>query len=72
MAAWGAGTGASVARKFALEGFKVALVSRRLETLQPVEQDIKAAGGEALSVPADTGELCAHAAHCAHAHRAAA
>ena len=34
---------------------QVALVARRAEALEPVEQEIKAAGGTAQSFPADTG-----------------
>lgn len=51
-----AGAGAGIARKFALEGFKVALVSRKQETLVPIAQEIADLGGQALSVPADTGK----------------
>jgi hypothetical protein len=51
-----AGAGAGIARKFAREGFKVALVSRKQETLAPIAQEITESGGQALSVPADTGK----------------
>lgn len=51
------GAGAAIARRFAKEGYKVALVSRRMETLSPVQEEIKAAGHEALSVPCDTGGM---------------
>ena len=51
-----AGAGADIARKFAREGFKVALVSRKQETLAPIAQEITESGGQALSVPADTGK----------------
>ena len=51
----GSGAGAAIARRFASENYKVALVSRRMETLLPVEDEIKAAGGSAMSFPADTG-----------------
>ena len=51
-----AGAGAGIARRFAREGFKVALVSRKQETLEPIAQEIAGSGGQALSVPADTGK----------------
>ena len=51
-----AGAGAGIARRFAREGFKVALVSRKQETLAPIAQEIAGSGGQALSVPADTGK----------------
>ena len=50
-----AGTGRSVALKFSKEGYKVALIARRLETSKSVEAEITKNGGEALSVAADTG-----------------
>jgi NAD(P)-dependent dehydrogenase (short-subunit alcohol dehydrogenase family) len=49
----GPGLGASVARRFAREGFAVALLARRAAVLEPVERAIRDAGGKALSVPAD-------------------
>lgn len=51
-----AGAGAGIARRFAREGFKVALVSRKQETLAPIAEEIAGSGGQALSVPADTGK----------------
>ncbi|KAK9837612.1 hypothetical protein WJX74_001335 [Apatococcus lobatus] len=53
----GPGTGAAVARRFAREGFKTALLSRRLESLTPVQQEIQKAGGQAISVPCDCAKL---------------
>ena len=44
-----------MAIKFAKQGYKVALVARRLETSKAVEKEITSSGGEALSVGADTG-----------------
>ncbi len=44
-----------MAVRFAQEGYKVALVARRLESSKPVEEEIVKAGGQALSVAADTG-----------------
>ena len=49
----GPSTGASVARRFAHEGYAVAVAARRLEVLEPVVADIEAAGGRALAVPTD-------------------
>ena len=49
----GPSTGASVARRFAREGYAVAVAARRLEVLEPVVADIEAAGGRALAVPTD-------------------
>jgi short-subunit dehydrogenase len=53
-----AGLGASLARRFAVGGYTVALVSRKMESLLPVEQAITKEGGKALSVTADTGKAC--------------
>lgn len=49
----GPGLGAAVARRFAREGYAVALVARRDESLAPVAAAIEGAGGRALRVPAD-------------------
>ena len=49
----GPGLGASVARRFAREGFAVALMARREESVASVRQKIEASGGTALPVPAD-------------------
>jgi NAD(P)-dependent dehydrogenase (short-subunit alcohol dehydrogenase family) len=49
----GPGLGAAVARRFAREGYAVALMARRAETLAPVERAITEAGGHALSVTSD-------------------
>ncbi len=51
------GAGAGIARKFAHEGYKIALVSRRQESIAPIEQDLRSSGAETLSVPSDAGEL---------------
>ena len=50
------GAGAGIARRFAREGYAVALVSRSKETLQPIVEEVVKSGGQALAVPADTGE----------------
>ena len=51
----GGGTGITggVARALSEAGARVALVSRKLENLEPAAAKIRAAGGEALSVSAD-------------------
>lgn len=49
------GAGAGAARRFAKEGYKIALVSRKKESTDPIEKELKAAGGDAISVLADTG-----------------
>ena len=51
-----AGAGAGIAKRFAAEGYKVALTSRRIEPLQLIEAEIKAAGGVAVSITSDAGE----------------
>ncbi len=54
----GTGLGASIARRFALGGYTVALVARKTESLAPVADAIAKEGGKALSVTADTGTAC--------------
>jgi NAD(P)-dependent dehydrogenase (short-subunit alcohol dehydrogenase family) len=49
----GPALGASVARRFAREGYAVGLMARRSEELRPVAEAIEAAGGRALPIPAD-------------------
>lgn len=49
----GPGLGASLARAFAKEGCAVALLSRRRESSEPVAEQIRAAKGTALVLPAD-------------------
>ena len=57
-----AGAGAGIARRFAREGYKVALISRRQESIAPVEKELRASGAETLAVPCDTGRhACATA-----------
>lgn len=54
-----AGIGAAAAKKFASKGYAVALLSRNLDKLTPVESEITKAGGKALSLPTDAGlPLC--------------
>lgn len=59
-----AGTGAAVARRFAKEGFKTALLSRKLANLSPVEKEIQEAGGKAISVPCDCGAADRYSPDC--------
>lgn len=49
----GPGLGASVARRFAREGYAVALLARTVDSLIAIHQQITDAGGRALSLPAD-------------------
>jgi NAD(P)-dependent dehydrogenase (short-subunit alcohol dehydrogenase family) len=49
----GPGLGAAVARRFAGDGFGVALMARREESVADVKEEIEGEGGTALSVPAD-------------------
>jgi NAD(P)-dependent dehydrogenase (short-subunit alcohol dehydrogenase family) len=49
----GPGFGAAVARRFAAEGFAVAMMARREESLAELRQDIENEGGTALPVSAD-------------------
>jgi NAD(P)-dependent dehydrogenase (short-subunit alcohol dehydrogenase family) len=65
----GPGLGAAVARRFAREGFAVALLARRAESLAETEQQIRAAGGEALSVAADAADPASVAAAFAEVRR---
>src|SRR5437016_1144789 len=48
----GAGLGAALARRFA-NAYSVALVALKADTLAALAQEIKAAGGDPLAVPAD-------------------
>ena len=49
----GPGLGAAVARRFAGEGFAVAMMARRGESLVEIRQDIEESGGKALPFSAD-------------------
>lgn len=50
----GPGLGASLARRFAQGGFPVALVARRLESLESVKKDVEAKNGAAHCYVADS------------------
>jgi NAD(P)-dependent dehydrogenase (short-subunit alcohol dehydrogenase family) len=49
----GSGLGAAVARRFAREGFAVALMARGEESVAGVREEIKGSGGQAFPVTAD-------------------
>ncbi len=49
----GPGLGGAVARRFAREGYAVALLARRLDSLRETHEQITSAGGRALSLPVD-------------------
>jgi short-subunit dehydrogenase len=49
----GPGISLSTARKFGMEGFKVALIARNLKALQQYEEDLKRDGIEAKGFPGD-------------------
>ena len=55
----GPGVGAAVARRFAREGYAVALMARRAEALEAVVADIEAEGGSARAFPVDLADLAA-------------
>ncbi len=48
-----AGIGLATARRFAREGAKLSLVARSAEALETLAQEVRAAGGEAVAIPAD-------------------
>jgi len=51
------GIGAATAHVFADRGYRVTLAARRLERLEALAEEIKSAGGEALSVATDVTQL---------------
>jgi NAD(P)-dependent dehydrogenase (short-subunit alcohol dehydrogenase family) len=58
----GPGLGAAVARRFAREGFAVALMARREGSVAGVREEIEGAGGTALPVSADATDPASVAA----------
>ncbi len=52
----GPGLGGSLARRFASEGHRVALMARRRNNVDPVGEAIEGAGGRALSISCDAGD----------------
>ncbi|RYD39059.1 MAG: SDR family oxidoreductase [Verrucomicrobiaceae bacterium] len=53
----GSGLGAAAARLLASEGAKVGLLSRTASELEKLAQEISAAGGEAMVLPADISKM---------------
>ena len=49
----GSGLGEAIARRFADEGFAVALMARREESVAPVREEIEERGGKTITVSAD-------------------
>lgn len=52
-----AGTGAAVAKRFSSLGYHLALLSRRAESSQPVQDEILKAGGHAATFPTDVSDI---------------
>jgi NAD(P)-dependent dehydrogenase (short-subunit alcohol dehydrogenase family) len=50
------GIGAAASKRFAAEGALVAVASRRVDQLDAVVDEIRAAGGDAISVPCDVSD----------------
>lgn len=61
----GRGIGASIARHLAREGWAVGVVARTVEQVEAVTDDIVAAGGRALALPASVTDAAAVGAHVA-------
>lgn len=55
----GPGVGLAVARRFAREGFRIALLARRAEALKGYVEELRQAGADARGYPADLGDLAA-------------
>ncbi len=51
------GIGESIAKTLAAHGAEVVLTSRKRESLEQVEGDIKKAGGKAVTIPCHTGKM---------------
>lgn len=58
----GPGLGAAVARRFAREGYSVALMARREESVAGVREEIEGAGGTALPISTDATDPASVAA----------
>jgi NADP-dependent 3-hydroxy acid dehydrogenase YdfG len=55
----GPGLGAALARAFSKEGYAVGLLSRRLESSEPVADEIRSRGGKALALSVDVTQRTA-------------
>jgi NADP-dependent 3-hydroxy acid dehydrogenase YdfG len=55
----GPGLGAALARAFSREGYAVGLLSRRLESSEPVAEEIRSRGGKALTLAVDVTQRTA-------------
>lgn len=53
----GSGIGAGIARRFAAQGARVGLIGRHADKLETVQGAIRAAGGDALVLPADVRDF---------------
>lgn len=62
----GGGLGGAIARTLAQEGARVAVADIKYEALDPVMADIRAAGGKALALQWDLGDLSVIDANIAH------
>ena len=62
----GGGLGGAIARTLAQEGARVAVADIKYEALDPVMADIRAAGGKALALQWDLGDLTVIDANIAH------
>jgi NAD(P)-dependent dehydrogenase (short-subunit alcohol dehydrogenase family) len=58
----GSGIGRAVAARLARDGYRTALLGRRLERLRPVAEEIEGSGGEALCIAVDVRDAEAVAA----------
>ena len=52
----GSGIGRAIARRFGQDGCKVALLARGREALDGAQQEVEAAGGEAVAIPTDVAD----------------
>jgi meso-butanediol dehydrogenase / (S,S)-butanediol dehydrogenase / diacetyl reductase len=63
----GSGIGAAVCRRLVRDGYAVCLVGRRRAPLEELAAELREAGGEAVSAPADVGDAAAAAGAVARA-----
>ena len=59
------GMGAAITMAFAAEGTRLSLIGRDIAAIEPVAQEARAAGTDAIVVPCDLTDpkQCEHAAH---------